>query len=192
MLIIRSVIFTIVFLTYPNVPTEKNQFSMYDWGNGTFVYAHDYLAGGILNELQVGEVIILDGRYYLLSGVTIHWMDEGTRVWVEKVGRYSSADTLTFITCHPEEGRDGRLILQFSPISKEEHMSLLFASTRTRKEKELETLYAQLELATDPRAIDRLTRSIEAVEKYLAAHPVSHSDLVVDNDQLITVPDEDE
>ncbi len=106
----------------PITPTQPDQAGVIYWDGGTMIYAHNYLAGGLLYELKEGDIITAtfeDGRereYVLMLKRVI----EPDR-WHKAIVTYSSPNTLTFVTCWPEfpAPQQGNLIVQFAPLEKD-------------------------------------------------------------------------
>lgn len=103
------------------------------WSGGTYIYAHNYLAGAEFYDLEIGETIIAfysDGSTKefqvanhdefsfgnpddeLALRVNYQWMDIDSVVKL-----YSSPDTLTLATCFPAQGQmTGRLYIRLEEL----------------------------------------------------------------------------
>ena len=103
----------------PQTPTDPDQAGVIYWQGGTMVYAHNYLAGGLLYDMRTGDTITVmmdDGseQEYILLRKTVAAPEN----WIRSIIAYSSPKSITFVTCWPEfpAPYQGNLLAQFVPI----------------------------------------------------------------------------
>lgn len=104
----------------PQTPTDPDQAGVIYWDGGTMIYAHNYLAGGLLYDMRAGDTITVtteDGeeKEYILLRKTVTAPEN----WIRSIISYSSPTSITFVTCWPEfpAAQQGNLLAQFVPIA---------------------------------------------------------------------------
>ncbi len=103
----------------PITPMDENKAGVIYWHDGTLIFAHNYLAGTLLYELSVGDIITAKfendtTKRYILTRKKITTKNK----WIPDLEELSNKDSLTFVTCYPEfpSPQLGYYLFQFEPF----------------------------------------------------------------------------
>ena len=102
-----------------NPTTLRNGYAnVQEWDGGTLVYAHNYLSGGLLYELEDVSAVYSNGD---IVHMQVKKRIVYTSNWKKTLSDYSSPTTLTLVTCYPEIGTTSwRLMIEIEPETMQE------------------------------------------------------------------------